>query len=280
MSGPRAGSGRARGCASPGSSARAARARRRRSGHASRASPRIGVAALDVLDLDDLGAPVGRGGPTPRARTCARRPRGCARPPWGGACSCDGPSGIRTQSQLRTGRIRQACHSDLARGPDSLASTKHRGGLDRADVGVFGGSGFYAFLPDAVEAHVTTEWGGPSAPGHGRHDRGPAGRLRAAPWPPSRTSRPTGSTTAERGGHAGARGPGAHCSVRSRLPAAGAAARRLRRGRPVRRSHTGEGRHLPRPLPRRPRAPVSLAEPYDGRLREGCSSPPTAMPRA
>ena len=38
--------------------------------------------------------------------------------------------------------------------------TEHRGGLDRADVGVFGGSGFYAFLPDAVEAHVTTEWGG------------------------------------------------------------------------------------------------------------------------
>jgi 5'-methylthioadenosine phosphorylase len=36
--------------------------------------------------------------------------------------------------------------------------------LPRADVGVFGGSGFYAFLPDAVEVEVTTEWGAPSAP--------------------------------------------------------------------------------------------------------------------
>lgn len=42
--------------------------------------------------------------------------------------------------------------------------TEHRDVSPRADVGVFGGSGFYAFLPDAVETHVTTEWGDPSAP--------------------------------------------------------------------------------------------------------------------
>ncbi len=34
----------------------------------------------------------------------------------------------------------------------------------RADVGVFGGSGFYSFLADATEVPVTTEWGAPSAP--------------------------------------------------------------------------------------------------------------------
>ncbi|HEY3672603.1 MAG TPA: 5'-methylthioadenosine phosphorylase, partial [Acidimicrobiia bacterium] len=34
----------------------------------------------------------------------------------------------------------------------------------RADVGVFGGSGFYAFLDDALEVRVSTEWGEPSGP--------------------------------------------------------------------------------------------------------------------
>ena len=38
------------------------------------------VAPLDVLDLDHLGAPVGRATPTPRARRCARRPRGSRTP--------------------------------------------------------------------------------------------------------------------------------------------------------------------------------------------------------
>jgi 5'-methylthioadenosine phosphorylase len=33
-----------------------------------------------------------------------------------------------------------------------------------ADVGVFGGSGFYEFLDDAIEVGVSTEWGTPSAP--------------------------------------------------------------------------------------------------------------------
>ena len=34
----------------------------------------------------------------------------------------------------------------------------------RADVGVIGGSGFYAFLDDAVEVSVDTPWGSPSDP--------------------------------------------------------------------------------------------------------------------
>jgi 5'-methylthioadenosine phosphorylase len=38
------------------------------------------------------------------------------------------------------------------------------GSTTQAEVGVFGGSGFYAFLPDATEVVVTTEWGTPSAP--------------------------------------------------------------------------------------------------------------------
>jgi 5'-methylthioadenosine phosphorylase len=61
-----------------------------------------------------------------------------------------------------------------------------------ADVGVFGGSGFYSFLPDATEVHVPTEWGSPSArvtiatvsgarvaflPRHGPHHELPAHRV-------------------------------------------------------------------------------------------------------
>lgn len=37
-------------------------------------------------------------------------------------------------------------------------------GLPRADVGVFGGSGFYRFLDDVVEVEVPTPYGPPSAP--------------------------------------------------------------------------------------------------------------------
>ncbi len=69
---------------------------------------------------------------------------------------------------------------------------EHQAVLARADIGVFGGSGFYAFLPDAVEVSVTTEWGDPSAPvmvatvsglrvafipRHGRHHERPAHRV-------------------------------------------------------------------------------------------------------
>lgn len=38
------------------------------------------------------------------------------------------------------------------------------GGATSADVGVFGGSGFYAFLDDVVEVDVPTPYGPPSAP--------------------------------------------------------------------------------------------------------------------
>lgn len=34
----------------------------------------------------------------------------------------------------------------------------------KADVGVFGGSGFYAFLEDAIEVRLDTPWGPPAAP--------------------------------------------------------------------------------------------------------------------
>jgi len=42
--------------------------------------------------------------------------------------------------------------------------TERQGVPPRADVGVFGGSGFYAFLDDATEVRVSTEWGTPSGP--------------------------------------------------------------------------------------------------------------------
>jgi 5'-methylthioadenosine phosphorylase len=62
----------------------------------------------------------------------------------------------------------------------------------RADVGVFGGSGFYRFLDDAREVDVSTAWGSPSAqvtvatiagldvafiPRHGLHHEYPAHRV-------------------------------------------------------------------------------------------------------
>ena len=37
-------------------------------------------------------------------------------------------------------------------------------GVTHADIGVFGGSGFYSFLDDVTEHTVTTEYGAPSAP--------------------------------------------------------------------------------------------------------------------
>ena len=45
------------------------------------------IAALDVLDLDDLRRPTRRGSPTRRARRSARPPRGSARPPSPGTSS-------------------------------------------------------------------------------------------------------------------------------------------------------------------------------------------------
>src|SRR3990170_2265269 len=35
---------------------------------------------------------------------------------------------------------------------------------DRAEIGIFGGSGFYSFLDDARDVHVETPYGEPSAP--------------------------------------------------------------------------------------------------------------------
>ena len=36
--------------------------------------------------------------------------------------------------------------------------------MTAADVGVFGGSGFYAFLDDVERVEIETTWGSPSAP--------------------------------------------------------------------------------------------------------------------
>ena len=72
--------------------------------HAGRRQAAGGVAAGDVLDLDDLGAPVAEDGRRGRARRCGRRGRGCGFPPSGGACSCGGPSGQRNRSQSNCAR--------------------------------------------------------------------------------------------------------------------------------------------------------------------------------
>ena len=66
------------------------------------------------------------------------------------------PSGFSDAVQSRAGCVSR--HPVPRPGPD----TGHDGrtaASPRADVGVFGGSGFYEFLPDAIEVAVTTASG-------------------------------------------------------------------------------------------------------------------------
>ena len=71
--------------------------------------------------------------------------------------------------------------------------------MSRADVGVFGGSGFYSFLEDTETVDLDTPFGRPSAP----PVIGRVGDVRVAFIPrhgPTTSSRPTGSPTARTSG--------------------------------------------------------------------------------
>ena len=99
----------------------------------------------------------------------------------------------RPDSRTQCNPVRDVSPVIRSRGPVRTPGMYQRtSGFPRADVGVFGGSGFYAFLSDAVEVGVTTEWGAPSAPvmvatvgglrvaflpRHGRHHELPAHRV-------------------------------------------------------------------------------------------------------
>ena len=90
----------------------------------------------------------------------------------------------------------------------------------RADVGVFGGSGFYSFLDDVTEVAVDTPFGAPVRP----RRRRPAGR-RAGRLPPPPRSRPRhaaaqGELPGQRLGPARGRRRGHRRLVRRRIAAA------------------------------------------------------------
>ena len=65
----------------------------------------------------------------------------------------------------------------------------------QAEIGIFGGSGFYSFLDDVDELEIDTPFGAPSDAGDDRH------RRRAAGW---RSSRATAASSAHAGRSAGA----------------------------------------------------------------------------
>ena len=47
-----------------------------------------------------------------------------------------------------------------------MSDTPSQNDAGQADIGVFGGSGFYSFLDDITEVEVDTPYGRPSAPFH------------------------------------------------------------------------------------------------------------------
>ena len=115
-----------------------------------------------------------------------------------------------------------------------------------AEIGVFGGSGFYEFLDDPVEVELTTPFGPPSSTisvgtlaGRrvaflARHGREP--RLR----------RPPGPVPGQRVGDGVARRAVGDRPVFGRIVAARHPPRRLRGRRPADRPHDRAGRHVPR----------------------------------
>ena len=102
----------------------------------------------------------------------------------------------------------------------TLGMHQRASGLPRADIGVFGGSGFYAFLPDAVEVAVTTEWGAPSAPVMVGHARRAPGGVPASARPAPRAARASGRLPRQRRHDACARGASAARSVRGGIASA------------------------------------------------------------
>ena len=122
-----------------------------------------------------------------------------------------------------------------------------------AEIGVFGGSGFYSFLDDVERVEVDTPYGPPVGRRPRRHAERPVGRL---PPPPRRRPplpAPPGQLPGQRVGPAGARGDAASWG---RAPRArcrpDVAPGRLRGVRPAGRPHLGPGRHLLRRADRQP----------------------------
>ncbi len=89
-----------------------------------------------------------------------------------------------------------------------------------ADIGVFGGSGFYSFVDDLEERVVSTRVRRPVRPDHHRHDRRPPRRLPSSPRPQAPSASAPRQLPRQRRRHARSRGPAAARAVRGRVAAA------------------------------------------------------------
>ena len=103
-----------------------------------------------------------------------------------------------------------------------------------AEIGVFGGSGFYSFLEDVEEVEVDTPYGSRRRPSPSARSRA-ASRVPAAARPASTSCRRTPIPTGERLGDARAGRAEDHRPERVRCAQGRARAGRVRRLRPVRR---------------------------------------------
>ena len=149
-----------------------------------------------------------------------------------------------------------AATSSTTAPPPAPASTRTdvgEAGGAAAEVGVFGGSGFYEFLTDVTEVRLDTPYGLPSAPvavGDGRRAAGglPASSRPGAPPHPERRALPRQRVGDEGAGRAE---PGG--AVLGRLAPARPPPRRLRGAGPAGRPDLGPSGHLPRRPARPPR---------------------------
>ncbi len=116
--------------------------------------------------------------------------------------------------------------------------------MPKADVGVFGGSGFYSFLDDVEEVEVDTPYGKPSAPFTIGDVGGDTRRLSSAPRPPARAPAARDPVPGESLGHEGARRAANHRAERLGRAHSRPRARRVRRLRPVRRPDERARRHV------------------------------------
>ena len=85
---------------------------------------------------------------------------------------------------------------------------------DLADIGIFGGSGFYSLLDDVREVKIDTPYGAPSDSVFLADGRGPAGRVHAPPRPAAHDPAAQGQLPRQRLGDALARRPGRDQPVR------------------------------------------------------------------
>ena len=135
----------------------------------------------------------------------------------------------------------------------------------RAEIGVFGGSGFYELLDNPREHKVNTPLRRSVVAGHGRRDRGPLGRVSSAPRQGPFAAAAHDQLPREPLGDEGARRDADHRPERVRLAAAGGRAGALRHLRPVRRPHVGSQGHVLRwPITTH----VSSADPYCPTMRQ------------